>query len=50
MIADVIEHVLDPLMFKAWIDTIVSILFLIPAPMGVLITIAVLTAVIRAIL
>ena len=47
---DVIEHILDPFLLKEWIDTIVSILSLIPAPMGVLLTIAVLTAVIRAVL
>lgn len=48
--AEIIEGILDPLFISEWIDTFTAVISLIPAPMGVLITIAVITAVIRAVL
>lgn len=50
MFVDIIEKILDPMMLRSWIYTITAILSLIPAPMGVLLTIAVVMAVIRAVL
>lgn len=50
MLIDVIEKFLDPLMLQDWINSIIAVLSLIPAPMGILLTIAIITAVIRAVL
>lgn len=47
---ELIEGILDPLFMSEWIDTFTAVIMLIPAPMGILITIAVITAVIRAVL
>lgn len=50
MLIDVIGRFLDPLMFQDWIRTVIAVLSLIPAPMGILLSIAIITAVIRAVL
>lgn len=50
MFIDTIEKILDPFMIQDWINTVITVISLIPAPMGILITLSVIIAVIRAVL
>ena len=48
--ADLLDLLFDTNMLQEWADMLVSVLTLIPAPMGILLTISVVFAIIRAIL